>query len=93
MQLSPKNLNHLFTYKDYLSWTNDNESWKLIEGIAYDISPAPRREHQRILLSLAKVISDITDKGSCETYIAPFDIRKILWMRTVSCIILLFFKE
>ena len=39
------------------------------------MSPAPSRNHQSILLLLAKVISDITDKGQGETYIAPFDIR------------------
>lgn len=74
MQSSPTKLNQRFTYKDYLSWPDD-ERWELIDGIAYDMSPAPSRNHQRILLLLAKIISDITDKGKCETYIAPFDIR------------------
>jgi len=74
MHSSPKKLDQSFTYKDYLLWSED-ERWELIDGIAYDMSPAPMREHQRILLSLAKIISDITDKGACETYIAPFDVR------------------
>lgn len=39
------------------------------------MSPAPRRTHQRVLLAFARVLSDITDGGSCETYIAPFDVR------------------
>jgi len=39
------------------------------------MSPALRPMHQRILLALAKIISDITNKGQCETFIAPFDIR------------------
>ena len=75
METSPRKLNKKFSYKDYLTWTNESERWELISGDAYDMSPAPRREHQRILLSLAKIISDITDNVSCETYIAPFDVR------------------
>ncbi|MCF6335113.1 MAG: Uma2 family endonuclease [Spirochaetales bacterium] len=75
MQSSPRKLNEKFTYKDYLSWTNDNERWELIDGIAYDMSPAPIRQHQEIQGKLFRLISDITDKGRCETYIAPFDIR------------------
>ena len=27
------------------------------------------------MVSLARIISDITDKGQCETYVAPFDVR------------------
>ena len=27
------------------------------------------------MLSLARIISDITDKDRCETYVAPFDVR------------------
>jgi Uma2 family endonuclease len=65
-----------FSYKEYLTWPED-ERWELINGIAYNMSPAPSRKHQKILLKLAKVISDITDKGKCETYIAPFDVRLI----------------
>ena len=74
MQTSPIKLDRKFTYKDYLLWSED-ERWELIYGEACDMSPAPVRRHQAILLSLARIISDITDKGQCETYIAPFDIR------------------
>ncbi|MEA1911277.1 MAG: Uma2 family endonuclease [Spirochaetota bacterium] len=75
METSPQKLNREFTYKDYLSWTNDKERWELIDGVAYDMSPAPTRNHQNILGKLFRLISDITDKGKCETYVAPFDIR------------------
>lgn len=37
-----------FTYGDYLTW-NDDEQWELIDGIPYNMSPAPRVSHQRIL--------------------------------------------
>ena len=75
METSPRKLNKKFSYKDYLTWTYEKERWELIDGIAYDMGPAPVREHQNILGKLFRVISDITDKGSCETYIAPFDVR------------------
>ncbi len=74
MHSSPKKLNQSFTYKDYLLWPDD-ERWELIYGEAYDMSPAPSRRHQNVLGKLFRIISEITDKGQCETYIAPFDIR------------------
>ena len=74
METSPKKLNRKFTYKDYITWP-EGERWELIDGAAYDMSPAPGRRHQSVLLSLARIISDITDKGRCETYVAPFDVR------------------
>lgn len=63
-----------FTYADYRTWPED-ERWELIDGVAWNMSPAPARSHQRILLDLARIIADITDSGSCDTYIAPFDVR------------------
>ena len=34
-----------FTYADYMTWPED-ERWELIEGEAWDMSPAPNTEHQ-----------------------------------------------
>jgi Uma2 family endonuclease len=70
----PKEKEGLFTYGDYYRW-DDGERWELIDGVAYNMSPAPTRKHQAILLNLSREIADITDRGSCETYIAPFDVR------------------
>ena len=42
-----KKLNEKFSFADYLSWPDD-ERWEIIEGVAYDISPASPREHQRM---------------------------------------------
>ena len=36
-----------FTYADYLAWPEE-ERWELIEGQAYDMSPAPTRRHQEL---------------------------------------------
>ncbi len=33
-----------FTYGDYLAWPGE-EQWQIIDGIAYNMSPAPSIEH------------------------------------------------
>lgn len=70
----PENKEGLFTYADYLTWPDD-ERWELINGVAYNMSPAPNRMHQTILGQLYRAIADITDQGPCEPYLAPFDVR------------------
>ena len=40
-------LDHYFTYGDYLTWP-DFDRWELIDGIAYDMSPAPGMQHQAV---------------------------------------------
>ena len=46
MNAAPK-LKEKFSYKDYLSWPDD-EQWELINGEAFAMSPAPTPRHQRI---------------------------------------------
>ena len=70
---APHRKSEPYTYADYLSWP-DEERWELIDGAPYAMSPAPDREHQQILLDLARMIAEHTDKGPCETYIDPFDV-------------------
>ena len=66
----------LFTYADYLAWP-ENESWELIEGIPFDMSPAPTPYHQEILGNLFLEINKVPKekRGKCKIYIAPFDVR------------------
>ncbi|MBU1486738.1 Uma2 family endonuclease, partial [bacterium] len=63
-----------YTYGDYLSWPDD-ERWELIEGVAYDMSPAPSRWHQQIAGELFKQIAVFLTGKKCEAYFAPFDVR------------------
>jgi Uma2 family endonuclease len=63
-----------FTYSDYLSWA-DNERWELIEGEAFNMTPAPSRAHQKILLALADLFFNYLVDKPCEVYVAPFDVR------------------
>ncbi|MDA3940128.1 MAG: Uma2 family endonuclease [Spirochaetia bacterium] len=75
MQTSPKKLNRKFTYKDYLSWTNENERWELIDGIAYDMSPAPTKVHQYLSSFFTSTFFEFLKDKDCDVYAAPFDIR------------------
>lgn len=63
-----------YTYSDYVKWPDD-ERWELINGIAYDMSPAPSRRHQEISMELARQISNYLADKPCRVYAAPFDVR------------------
>ena len=74
MSTSPKKLSKKFTYKDYLSW-NDDERWELIDGVAYNMSPAPSRIHQEISLYFSRKFGNYLENKECRVYAAPFDVR------------------
>ncbi|MDI3547356.1 MAG: hypothetical protein PWR10_1008 [Halanaerobiales bacterium] len=65
-----------YTYADYLTWP-DEERWELIDGIAYNMTPAPSRRHQEILGELHRQISSYLIDKPCKVYVAPFDVRFI----------------
>lgn len=63
-----------YTYGDYSEWP-DEERWELIDGIPYNMSPAPSRIHQKITGELFRLIANYLTGKECEVYIAPFDVR------------------
>jgi Uma2 family endonuclease len=65
-----------FTYAHYVTWP-DEERWELIDGIPYDMSPAPSRYHQEISMNLGYEISRFLKEKEkkCKVYAAPFDVR------------------
>lgn len=63
-----------YTYGDYLTWPDD-ERWELIDGVAYDMTPAPSRVHQKLLGNLFSQIYNYLKNKKCEVYLAPFDVR------------------
>ena len=63
-----------FTYADYLTWP-DEQRCELIDGVVYDMSPAPGSSHQELLLNLAYSIKSFIGDKSCKVFIAPFDVR------------------
>ncbi|MBC8182425.1 Uma2 family endonuclease [candidate division KSB1 bacterium] len=74
MGLPVKKLGNGFTYGDYITWP-DEERWEVIDGDAYDMSPAPSRRHQQISRELGTQIKVFLDDKPCELYYAPFDVR------------------
>ncbi|HMK65107.1 MAG TPA: Uma2 family endonuclease [Thermodesulfobacteriota bacterium] len=66
--------NKIYTYKDYLEWEN-GDRWELIEGVAYYMTPAPSRSHQKISVSLVDQLFQYVKGKECEVYHAPFDVR------------------
>lgn len=63
-----------FTYGDYRHWP-DEERWELIDGEAYDMSPAPTRAHQQVVVELITQIHAALRHRPCQAYAAPFDVR------------------
>ena len=62
-----------YTYGDYKTWPRD-ERWELIEGVPFDMSPAPKRIHQEILMQLVKKIAVFIENNTCKVYPAPLDV-------------------
>lgn len=74
MGLALRKKEERFTYGDYLGWPNE-ERWELIDGVAYDMSPAPSRRHQEIVLGIASQFHNYLKDKPCRVYVAPFDVR------------------
>ncbi|MCP4216524.1 MAG: Uma2 family endonuclease [bacterium] len=74
MGLAVRKETQKFTYGDYLKW-DDGERWELIDGEAYNMTPAPRRIHQEISGELFVQLRNQLSGKSCKAYFAPFDVR------------------
>lgn len=72
-KLKPKD-NQRYSYSDYLTW-DDNERWELIDGVAYNMSPAPGRRHQEVSGELFRQLANHLKGKQCKVYDAPFDVR------------------
>jgi Uma2 family endonuclease len=64
-----------YTYADYLTWFDDLRR-ELIDGFIHIMS-APWRLHQHISGDLLYFIRNylVRNKGKCQVYVAPFDVR------------------
>lgn len=68
------NHNELYTYKDYLQWPED-ERWELIDGIPFNMTPAPSTNHQLVLGEFFSAFKDYLKGKDCKVIVAPFDVR------------------
>lgn len=66
-------LNKKYTYKEYLTWL-DNERWELIDGVPYNMTPAPSTRHQNIVGSFSRIIRNNLIGKSCIPFVAPTDV-------------------
>ena len=67
-----------YTLEDWRTWEG---GWELIDGVAYDMTPAPSPNHQRVSGRLfAKILSALDEakgksgSGECEVFPAPIDV-------------------
>ncbi len=65
--------NHRYTYGEYCTWGED-ERWELIDGVAWDMSPAPDRRHQGISAIIHTSFVVFLKGKPCKSYAAPFDV-------------------
>jgi len=63
-----------YTYTDYMTWGEDVRC-ELIDGVVYDMSPAPGWVHQGIGVKLARQLDVYLDGKPCMVFQAPFDVR------------------
>lgn len=63
----------IYTYSDYATWP-DEERWEIIEGEAYDMSPAPTLNHQRYLRRLVTEFEVYLRGKTCEVFNSPCDV-------------------
>ena len=62
-----------YTYGEYRTWSDD-ERWELIDGVAWNMSPAPSRSHQSVSMRLLVQIAVFLEHKACVVYHAPFDV-------------------
>ena len=67
-----------YTIEDWKTWEG---RWELINGVAYDMTPPPSFEHQRVSIRLGSAILNALEEGKqkkgggyCEVVAAPMDL-------------------
>ncbi len=73
MGLPHRKADKKYTYGDYRRWPDD-ERWELIDGVAWNMSPAPYRRHQEISGRLFYAVYGFLGNKDCKVYTAPFDV-------------------
>jgi Uma2 family endonuclease len=73
MGLPAKKDDRLYQYRDYRAWPDD-ERWELIDGVAWNMSPAPSMAHQALSTEILHAIRSFLGTGGCRVFAAPFDV-------------------
>lgn len=62
-----------YSYDDYITW-GDDERWEIIDGVPYNMAPAPKLDHQSITLRFGSFFERVLKNKRCKPYIAPTDV-------------------
>ncbi len=62
-----------FSYQDYKTWPED-ERWEILDGRAYNMTPAPTFKHQRIVGNIYHILRNALRDNRCLPGIAPTDV-------------------
>lgn len=62
-----------YTWQDYLNWP-DSERWEIINGEAYNMTPAPVIKHQDIAGNFFSILKQKLSGRQCRPFIAPTDV-------------------
>ena len=62
-----------FSYQDYQTWPED-ERWEILDGKAYNMTPAPSFKHQRIVGNIYHILRNALRDNRCLPGIAPTDV-------------------
>jgi Uma2 family endonuclease len=73
-ELNQLDLNKSYTYADYLTW-QFQERVELIMGKIFSMSPAPKSQHQQIVVRVTSAIFNFLKKKHCKVFPSPFDVR------------------
>ena len=65
--------NETYTYQDYCTWP-DEERWEIIDGVAYNMSPAPTFKHQTIVGNFYLLLANALKGKKCLPIISPIDV-------------------
>lgn len=65
----------IYTYSDYMKYP-EGARIEIIDGYIYDMSPAPSRIHQKLIMELSAIFHGYikANNGLCEVYPSPFDV-------------------
>ena len=62
-----------YTWDDYRTWP-DNERWEIIDGVAYNMTPAPSVKHQNVAGNFFSQLKQKLANKTCKPFIAPLDV-------------------
>ncbi|MCP4410482.1 MAG: Uma2 family endonuclease [Gammaproteobacteria bacterium] len=62
-----------YTYRNYAGWPDD-ERWELIDGRAYNMTPAPTTAHQAVTTRLVGILFGLLRDHRCSVFTSPLDI-------------------